>query len=87
MTKPLQELLAELDAALRAGSTIDPEDRALLERVHSELELALATPRSSATPHTLRESLRDALDRLQAEHPQLSGLLSRTLDTLSDLGI
>ena len=85
--RPLHELLHELDSTLRAGAPIPAEDRALLERVQRELALLAALPQPSAAPHNLRENLREALQRLQIDHPQLSALVSRTLDTLSDLGI
>ncbi|HKP58400.1 MAG TPA: DUF4404 family protein [Polyangiales bacterium] len=85
--KRLHELVVELDQTLRAGGAISAEDRALLERVHRELEATLARPSSPQPPPTLRGNLRTALERVQAEHPRLSGLLSATLDALSDLGV
>jgi hypothetical protein len=86
--KRLQELVVELDKTLRAGGAISAEDRALLERVHRELEITLASrPSSPEPPASLRGNLRTALERVQAEHPRLSGLLSATLDALSDLGV
>ena len=88
--RPLQELLAELELTLRSGGKISPEDRALLERVQVDLEVALASQPPAAAPaepHSLRDSVREALDRVQVEHPRLSSLLSRTLDALSDLGV
>lgn len=85
--KRLHELAVELDQTLRAGGTISDEDRDLLERVHRELEITLARPSAPEPPPTLRGNLRTALERVQAEHPRLSGLLSATLDALSDLGV
>lgn len=86
--KRLQELVVELDKTLRAGGAISDEDRALLERVHRELEVTLAgRPSEPTPPPTLQGNLRAALERVQAEHPRLSSLLSATLDALSDLGV
>jgi Domain of unknown function (DUF4404) len=86
--KRLHELVVELDKTLRAGGTISAEDRALLERVHRDLEITLASrPSAPEPPATLRGNLRTALERMQAEHPRLSGMLSVTLDALSDLGV
>lgn len=86
--RPLRELLSELEQTLRSGTPITPEDRALLSRVRADCEAALAPqPSAAGAPPTLRGNIRDALDRMQAEHPKLSSLLSRTLDTLSDLGV
>jgi hypothetical protein len=84
--RPLQELLIELDATLRSGRALSAEDRALLERAHAELEVALAAKPAATTPG-LRQSVGEALQRLQVEHPRLSGLLSAALDALSDVGV
>jgi hypothetical protein len=85
-TKPLQELLLELDETLRSGGTINDEDRELLEQLHEDLNAVLG-PEPAPEPHTLREHISDAIVRVQAEHPRLSNLLSATLDALSDLGL
>jgi hypothetical protein len=85
-TKPLQELLLELDETLRSGGTIKDEDRELLEQLHVDLTAVLG-PEPTPEPHTLRDHISDAIDRVQAEHPRLSSLLSATLDALSDLGL
>jgi Domain of unknown function (DUF4404) len=82
----LRELMTELDATLQSGRQISDEDRALLERAHAEVGVALSVKPIAPTPH-LRQSVGDALQRLQIEHPRLSNLLSATLDALSDLGV
>jgi hypothetical protein len=82
----LRELMNELDATLRSGRPISAEDRALLERAHAEVEVALAAKPAAPTPR-LRQSVGDALQRLQIEHPRLSSLLSSALDALSDVGV
>lgn len=76
----------ELDATLRSGRALSADDRALLERAHAELAAALAAQPAAPTPG-LRQSVGDALQRLQVEHPRLSSLLSATLDALSDVGV
>lgn len=78
--------MTELDATLRSGREISPEDRALLERTHADLAAALAAKPASPTPR-LRQSVGNALERLQIEHPRLSGLLTAALDALSDVGV
>ncbi|HKU40592.1 MAG TPA: DUF4404 family protein [Polyangiales bacterium] len=85
--KTLQDLLVELDRTLRSGGAISAEDRALLERVHGEVQTTLARASSPEPPTTLVDNLRHAIDRMQADHPRLSGLLSATLDALSDVGV
>jgi hypothetical protein len=84
--RTLRDLMAELEATLRSGRAISAEDRALLERTHADLEAALAAQPAAPTPR-LRQSMGDALQRLQIEHPRLTGLLSAALDALSDVGV
>jgi hypothetical protein len=45
----------------------------------------VSQPKSA--PGSLRRELDDALARAQGDHPQLTGVLSRLLDTLSDIGL
>jgi hypothetical protein len=85
--KTVHELLIELESTLRAGEPIRDEDRALLARLHADLQAALAAKPAALPPHTLRENVREALGRVQADHPNLSNLLRATLDALSDLGV
>jgi hypothetical protein len=84
--RTLRELMTELDATLRSGRAISAEDRALLERTRADLEAALASQPTATTPR-LRQSVGDALQRLQIEHPRLSSLLSAALEALSDVGV
>ena len=78
--------MSELDATLQSGREISAEDRALLEKAHAELETALAARPTKPTPR-LRQSVGDALERLQIEHPRLTGLMTAALDALSDVGV
>jgi hypothetical protein len=55
--------------------------------VHADLKAAVSEYPSVVPPHPLGERVREAVDRLQAEHPRLSGLLTAALDALSDLGV
>lgn len=84
--KHLKDLAAELQTSLQSGS-VSQGDRAVLEQVHSEVQAALSTPAPRRAPSSLREKLQDAIERLEGEHPRLTGLLSKSLDALSDLGI
>jgi hypothetical protein len=89
-TRTLHELLSELAAALRTGSISDA-DRAQLQQLHTELSGVLAEaqkPGSKPAPAPeLRTDVRGAIERLEEEHPRLTSVLSRVLDTLSELGV
>ena len=85
-TKSLQELLREIEDVLRAGGPIKLDDRELLEQLRRDLH-AVLDARPISGPRSVRDQLSEAMGRLQAEHPRLSGLLSATFDALSDLGV
>jgi hypothetical protein len=83
----IHELLAELESTLRSGRNLSEAERARLMQVHADLKAAVSEYPSTVPPHPLGERVRDAIDRLQAEHPRLSSLLTAALDALSDLGV
>jgi hypothetical protein len=82
----LRDLITELKVLLQSDREISSEDRALLEGTRAEVEAAL-NARSPKPSHLLRQNLGTTLERLQIEHPRLTGLLSAALDALSDVGV
>ena len=85
-SKSLQTLVHEIEETLRAGGPIKQDDRDLLMQLKRDLNAVLdAQPMTGTSP--LRDRLSDAVNRLQADHPRLSSLLSATFDALSDLGV
>jgi hypothetical protein len=83
----LHELLVELEANLKGASSLSEADRALLRRLHGDLSAALRAKPPRPAPQSVREGMRDSIERLQIEHPRISGLLRAALDALSDLGV
>jgi hypothetical protein len=75
----LKELIAEIETSLRSDA-ITPQDRAMLEQVHADL--TAEQPASG-----LRNTLSAAIERVEDEHPQLTALLAKALDALSDVGL
>ena len=82
--RSLRDTLAELEAALK-DRALDPQERTRLQGLHAQLQAALSQPK--AAPGSLRRELDDALARAQGDHPQLTSVLSRLLDTLSEIGL
>jgi hypothetical protein len=82
--RSLRDTLAELEAALK-DRALDPRERTRLQGLHAQLLAALNQPK--AAPGSLRRELDDALERAQGDHPQLTGVLSRLVDMLSEIGI
>jgi hypothetical protein len=79
----LKELIAEIETSLRSHD-ITPQDRAMLEQVHADLSATLSEKQRAPG---LRDSLNAAIERLENEHPQLTTLLAKALDALSDMGL
>lgn len=82
--RSLRDTLAELEAALK-DRALDPQERTRLQGLHAQLQAALN--QRKAAPGSLRRELDDALARAQGDHPQLTGVLSRLLDMLSEIGV
>jgi hypothetical protein len=82
--RSLRDTLVELETALR-DRALDPQERARLQGLHAQLESALRQPK--AAPGSLRGELDAALARAEGDHPQLTSVLSRLLDTLSEIGL
>jgi hypothetical protein len=83
----IHELLAELESSLRSGANLSDAERARLTQVHADLKAAVSVHPSAPPPHPLSERVREAVERLQVDHPRLSSLLTATLEALSDLGL
>ena len=83
--KALEELIAEIDSSLEGN--LSSADRARLEQVRADLATALAAELEEHHAPSLRARLRSALEQLEGEHPQLTSLLGKTLDALSDVGV
>jgi hypothetical protein len=79
----LKELIAEIEASLQSDA-ITPPDRAMLEQVHADLTASLIADQPAPG---LRNTLNAAIERLENEHPQLTTLLAKALDVLSDVGL
>lgn len=81
--RSLRDTLAELEAALQ-DRTLDPQERTRLQSLHAQLEAAAS---QKSAPGSLRGELDAALARAEGDHPQLTSVLSRLLDTLSEIGL
>jgi hypothetical protein len=81
MHEPLNELLAELRAAIdEAEQTGNREE---LARLVDELDRRL----NEDDDEGVVDDLRDAVDRWEAEHPRLAAAIGRAADALSALGL
>jgi hypothetical protein len=86
--RKLRATLAELEDELRSLPSVDEETRAVLEEAAEEIQSALRT--EQPTP-LRRQSLMDRLTttakQFEGSHPNLTGILSRLVDGLGQMGI
>jgi hypothetical protein len=85
-TRPLQEVLNELQEALEATADLDAGLRDELRATASEINQALDSDEESVLGQ-LGARLQAALERFEGQHPQLTGIVGRVADALADLGI
>jgi len=91
MTETIEKLkstVAELETELQALDNVDDETREVLEQAALEILAAIdrAEPGESA-PESLMDHLRAATQQFEESHPTLTGILSRLIDGLGQMGI
>jgi tRNA C32,U32 (ribose-2'-O)-methylase TrmJ len=85
----LHATLSELKAELASLDTLDNETRESLEAAVHEIESTLSrkSVQSLQRTESVVSNLRDAVERFESSHPNLTGILSRMADALAQLGI
>jgi hypothetical protein len=94
MTESLEKLkstVAELEAellALHDADSLDRETRLVLEQAAAEILTAIERIEpGQGAPQSLLDHLRDATVQFEESHPTLTGILSRLIDGLAQMGI
>jgi hypothetical protein len=85
-SRPLHQILDELQEALEAAPEVGEEGRAALRKAAEDIRTALDEPEGSAAT-SLSDQLTEALERFEEDHPQLTSIVGRITETLSDIGI
>lgn len=85
----LQRTLRDLHRELGEAHRLDPDERAMLESVASDIQRALAQPAEpiAAAPPAPGDALEGVAVRLEAEHPGLAGAVRAVVDALAKAGI
>jgi hypothetical protein len=91
MTEQIEKLkftVAELEDELRSIDSVDAETRAVLEQAVLDIVAALhkAAPGERA-PQSLVDRLQSAAQEFEESHPTVSGIVSRLVDGLGQMGI
>jgi|JI10StandDraft_1071094.scaffolds.fasta_scaffold108003_2 hypothetical protein len=86
--KHLEESIAHLRKELATGETLSTSDRTLLDRTLAEVAVHLDDENPATTlAEPLYEELRELAARVEKTRPNLSLVLGRIVDALSQLGI
>ena len=85
----LNEALAKLQAELKSVLQIDDASRDKLKKLDEDIHRIMENSGEIPAEHhrSLRESLEDSFEYLEASHPTVTGLVSRLIKALSDMGI
>ncbi len=83
----LQDALRDLHAALEQTEDLDASDRDELTSAIGEIRDALGDPAAESESGTLRGRLRAAVERFEDRHPELTKVIGRVADSLSEMGI
>jgi signal transduction histidine kinase len=84
----LKAAVAELESELRSVEALDEPTRAVLQEAVAEIQAALETPApANFESGSLSDRLRRAVHDFEGSHPTLTGILSRLIDGLAQMGI
>ncbi len=84
----LRATVLELEQELRSLPAVDDEARQVLQDAMSKIRAALHEQEEvERQRETLRDQLQTAANEFEGSHPTLTGLLSRLVDGLGQMGI
>lgn len=86
-TLEFQQTLANLRAQADGAAFTDPASRERLHALIAELELTLHNPAALSERSNLIDRVSVAMLEFEAEHPTMSGVLSRINGMLSAMGV
>jgi hypothetical protein len=82
----MEELLAQLRKEVAGARELNEGQRARMVALQAQLEESLAAEEAPPAAR-LRDVLRGQIDEFQREHPTLTMVLGRILDSLNKMGI
>lgn len=84
----LKSTVAELEHELRSIDRVDGETRAVLEQAVLDILATLHTAApGERAPQSLLDRLQSAAQEFEESHPTVTGILSRLVDGLGQMGI
>ena len=87
-SKPsLHDAIRDLHDVLGATENLQASEREELASAIEEIRNALGDPEIERPPDTLRGRLRAVVVRFEDRHPELTKMIGRVADSLSEMGI
>jgi hypothetical protein len=83
----IHEALHDLHAALDGAENLEASDREDLVSAIDEIRTALGDDDPSKDQNTIGGRLRSAIERFEDRHPDLTKIMGRIANSLSDMGI
>jgi hypothetical protein len=85
----LRKLIEQLHAEIQSTHSVDKEGQKLLIHLESDIQELLNRTEGNVTPvhPTTIQRLEEGLSHFEVTHPELTALLSRFLEALSNVGI
>jgi predicted component of type VI protein secretion system len=85
----LRGLLEQVHAEIERSGTVDEKERELLQHLAADIRDLLARSEGEENPAepSVVKRLEEAVDQYEITHPDLTMLLSKLLETLSNAGI
>ena len=85
----LRKLLEQLHSEIEGAESLDKNEKELLRHLGADIRNLLdRSEKSQLQPDaSLVERLEDTIDHFEVTHPTLSIVMSKVLETLSNLGI
>lgn len=84
----IKSTVAELEDELRSIDRVDGETRAVLEQAVLDILAALDTAApGERAPQSLLDRLQAAAQEFEESHPTVTGILSRLIDGMGQMGI
>jgi hypothetical protein len=85
----LKHLVQELDVQIGKAKSLSSGDRDLLENLRRDIDKVLAQPgkRTGLADRDVLGDLRNATERFESSHPDVSAAMAQILDVFTKLGI
>jgi hypothetical protein len=85
----LRSLLEQLHNEIERSETVDEKERELLQHLGADIRELLARSEGEENPSepSVVKRLEESIDHFEVTHPDLTMLLAKLLETLSNAGI